>query len=78
MFYWKRSSERNLTLEVQLNPNYCNFLPRGCNIHEKSINSELIPDIDIELIDEHSRMADQYDAIQSFIQKIRNNKPKVD
>ena len=51
---------------------------RETGLYEKSINSELIPDIDIELVAEHSRMADQYDAIQSFIQKIRSNKPKVD
>ena len=51
---------------------------RENGLYEKSINSELIPNIDIELVAEHSRMADQYDAIQSFIQKIRNNKPKVD
>ena len=51
---------------------------REDGLYEKSINSELIPDIDIELVAEHSRMADQYDAIQSFIQKIRNNKPKFD
>ena len=51
---------------------------RETGLYEKSINSELIPNIDIELVAEHSRMADQYDAIQSFIQKIRSNKPKVD
>ena len=51
---------------------------RENGLYEKSINSELIPNIDIELVAEHSRMADQYDAIQSFIQKIRNNKSKVD
>ena len=47
---------------------------REHSIYEKLINSELIPDLDIELVAEHSRMADQYDAIQSFIQKIRNQK----
>ena len=40
-------------------------------IYDKVTNSELIPDLDIQLVAEHSRMADQYDAIQSFIQKIR-------
>ena len=50
---------------------------RENGLYEKSINSELIPNIDIELVAEHSRIADQYDAIQSFIQKIRNNKPKA-
>ena len=44
---------------------------REDGIYDKVINSELIPDLDIELVAEHSRMADQYDAIQSFIQKIR-------
>jgi Uma2 family endonuclease len=48
---------------------------RENDLYEKTINSELIPDLDIELVAEHSRMADQYDAIQSFIQKIRNQKP---
>ena len=47
---------------------------REHSMYEKLINSELIPDLDIELVAEHSRMADQYDAIQSFIQKIRNQK----
>jgi len=48
---------------------------RENDLYEKVINSELIPDLDIELVAEHSRMADQYDAIQSFSQKIRNQKP---
>ena len=44
-------------------------------LYEKVLHSELIPDIDIELVAEHSRMADQYDAIKSFTEKIRKNKP---
>ena len=44
---------------------------RENDLYEKVTQSELIPDLDIELVAEHSRMADQYDAIQSFIQKIR-------
>ena len=44
---------------------------RENGLYEKVTQSELIPDLDIELVAEHSRMADQYDAIQSFIQKIR-------
>ena len=44
---------------------------REDGIYDKVTSSELIPDLDIELVAEHSRMADQYDAIQSFIQKIR-------
>ena len=47
---------------------------RENSMYEKTVNSELIPNLDIELIAEHSRMADQYDAIESFIQKIRNQK----
>ena len=47
---------------------------RENDLYEKTINSELIPDIDIELVVEHSRMADQYDAIKSFTEKIRKNK----
>ncbi len=45
------------------------------DLYEKVLHSELIPDIDIELVAEHSRMADQYDAIKSFTEKIRKNKP---
>ena len=44
---------------------------RENDLYEKVTQSEFIPDLDIELVAEHSRMADQYDAIQSFIQKIR-------
>jgi Uma2 family endonuclease len=40
--------------------------------YEKVDRSELLPDLDIDLVAEHSRMADQYDAIQSFIKTLRN------
>lgn len=43
-------------------------------MYEKTDRSELLPDLDIELVAEHSRMADQYDAIQSFIKILRNPK----
>jgi Uma2 family endonuclease len=39
--------------------------------YEKTSHSELLPDLNIELLAEHSRMADQYDAIQSFIKILR-------
>jgi Uma2 family endonuclease len=39
--------------------------------YEKTSQSELLPDLNIELLAEHSRMADQYDAIQSFIKILR-------
>ncbi len=39
--------------------------------YEKVDRSELLPDLDIELLAEHSRMADQYDAIQGFIKILR-------
>ncbi len=48
---------------------------RENELYEKVLQSELIPDIDIELVAEHSRMNDQYDAIKSFTEKIRKNKP---
>ncbi len=48
---------------------------RENELYEKVLQSELIPDIDIELVAEHSRMNDQYDAIKSFTVKIRKNKP---
>lgn len=48
---------------------------RENELYEKVLHSELIPDIDIELVAEHSRMSDQYDAIKSFTEKIRKNKP---
>ncbi|NJM47681.1 MAG: Uma2 family endonuclease [Alkalinema sp. RU_4_3] len=41
--------------------------------YEKSSCSELLPDLDISLVAEHSRMADQYDAITSFIKILREN-----
>ena len=47
---------------------------REDSLYEKVLRSELIPDIDIELVAEHSRMSDQYDAIKSFTEKIRKNK----
>ncbi len=47
------------------------------SLYEKVLHSELIPDIDIELVAEHSRMADQYDAIKSFTEKIRKNRPDL-
>jgi Uma2 family endonuclease len=39
--------------------------------YAKVDRSELLPNLDIELLAEHSRMADQYDAIQSFIRILR-------
>jgi Uma2 family endonuclease len=39
--------------------------------YEQVSRSELLPDLDIELLAAHSRMADQYDAIQSFIKILR-------
>jgi Uma2 family endonuclease len=39
--------------------------------YEKVDRSELLPDLEIDLLAEHSRMADQYDAIQSFIKILR-------
>jgi Uma2 family endonuclease len=47
---------------------------RENELYEKVLQSELIPDIDIDLVAEHSRMSDQYDAIKSFTEKIRKNK----
>ncbi|MFM2432998.1 MAG: hypothetical protein RLZZ511_4212 [Cyanobacteriota bacterium] len=45
---------------------------RDGGMYEKTDRSELLPDLDIELLAAHSRMADQYDAIQSFIKILRN------
>lgn len=45
---------------------------RDGGMYEKIDHSELLPDLDIELLAAHSRMADQYDAIQSFIKILRN------
>jgi Uma2 family endonuclease len=39
--------------------------------YAKVDRSELLPNLDIDLLAEHSRMADQYDAIQSFIKILR-------
>jgi Uma2 family endonuclease len=39
--------------------------------YEKVDRSELLPNLDIDLLAAHSRMADQYDAIQSFIKILR-------
>jgi Uma2 family endonuclease len=39
--------------------------------YEKADRSELLPNLDIDLLAEHSRMADQYDAIQGFIKILR-------
>jgi Uma2 family endonuclease len=50
---------------------------RENGLYEKVMKSELIPDLDIELVAEHSRMSDQYDAVQSFIQKIRQPNPST-
>ena len=50
---------------------------REDGLYAKVLRSELIPDIDIEMVAEHSRMADQYDAIKSFTEKIRRNKPDL-
>lgn len=44
---------------------------RDGGTYEKVSRSELLPDLDIDLVAQHSRMADQYDAIQSFIQILR-------
>ncbi len=44
---------------------------RDSGNYEKVAGSELLPDLDIDLVAKHSRMADQYDAIQSFIKIIR-------
>jgi Uma2 family endonuclease len=46
---------------------------RDGGMYEKTDRSELLPDLDIELLAAHSRMADQYDAIQSFIKILRNS-----
>jgi len=40
--------------------------------YEKVERSELLPGLDIELLAAHSRMADQYDAVQSFSQIVRD------
>jgi Uma2 family endonuclease len=39
--------------------------------YAKVDRSELLPNLDIDLLAAHSRMADQYDAIQSFIKILR-------
>jgi Uma2 family endonuclease len=39
--------------------------------YAKVDRSELLPNLDIDLLAEHSRMADQYDAIQGFIKILR-------
>jgi Uma2 family endonuclease len=39
--------------------------------YEKSPCSELLPELDLALVAEHSRMVDQYDAIASFIKILR-------
>jgi Uma2 family endonuclease len=39
--------------------------------YAKVDRSELLPNLDIALLTEHSRMADQYDAIQGFIKILR-------
>jgi Uma2 family endonuclease len=44
---------------------------RANGTYEKVSRSELLPDLDVELVAAHSRMNDQYDAIQSFIQILR-------
>jgi Uma2 family endonuclease len=43
----------------------------GTGVYEQVLRSELLPELDVELVAEHSRMADQYDAIQSFIRLLR-------
>ncbi len=47
---------------------------RDGGTYEKVTQSELLPDLDIALVAEHSRMADQYDAIQSFIRILREGR----
>jgi Uma2 family endonuclease len=47
---------------------YC--LRANCT-YEKVSRSEVLPDLDVELVAAHSRMADQYDAIESFIKILR-------
>jgi Uma2 family endonuclease len=44
---------------------------RTAGAYEKVNRSELLPDLDIDLLVAHSRMADQYDAIQSFVKILR-------
>jgi Uma2 family endonuclease len=41
--------------------------------YEKSVGSALLPELDIALVAEHSRMVDQYDAIASFIKILRES-----
>jgi Uma2 family endonuclease len=47
---------------------------RNNGAYEKVACSELLPELDINLVAEHSRMADQYDAIQSFIKILREGR----
>ncbi len=47
------------------------FCLRKTGLYEQVSRSELLPELDVELVAEHSRMADQYDAIQSFIRLLR-------
>jgi Uma2 family endonuclease len=47
------------------------FCLRETGHYEQVLRSELLPELDVELVAEHSRMADQYDAIQSFIRLLR-------
>jgi Uma2 family endonuclease len=39
--------------------------------YERVLRSELLPNLDLELLAQYSRMADQYDAVQGFSQRIR-------
>lgn len=39
--------------------------------YEKSTRSELLPELDLELLAKYSRMADQYDAVNEFTNVIR-------
>ena len=39
-------------------------------MYQKVTKSVLLPDLDLELIARHSRMADQYDAVSEYSQII--------
>lgn len=41
------------------------------NQYQKVAKSSLLPDLDLELLAQYSRMADQYDAVNEFMQVIK-------
>jgi hypothetical protein len=66
--YKSRSTIIILSIVIGIIHIYC---LRENGQYEKVDHSKLLPNLDIDLLAAHSRMADQYDAIQSFIEILR-------